>query len=172
MLRRCLSTDEKNSVKCVMKSLTEKVMHVHDTLRKKVSEGVVTGSALFNSMAVTIHSDVHRNALMELCSQHSLLVAPIALFVMQRFERQFQDVMAGKTLADRPASESDAKWELMIADVIEGIDLTTRPQGNVDMCVWEMLHDDLHIRAMYQVCRQYKMARPFVQQRLSAFGSS
>ena len=155
-----------------MKSLTDKVMLAHDALRQKVCEDVVTGSTLFNSMAVTIHSDVHRGALMDLCSQHPLLVAPIALFVMQRFDRQFQDVTTGRTLSDRPASVSDTKWELEIETKIEGIDLTARPKGSVDMCVWEMLHDDLHIKAMYQVCRQYKVARPFVEQRLSAFGSS
>lgn len=153
--------------------MKDRVERVHDELKELLNnKPPKTQCPLFNSMALTINSQVHKNALMHLCTTHPVLICPIALIVLENFKRQHVSVTMGKELKYKEASENDIKWETTILTEIKQMDLTVAPDYVVGQSIHDMLCSQVHIDAMFQVCRRFRAARSYVRMQLNTYKQS
>lgn len=153
--------------------MKDRVERVHAELKELLKQKPPdTQCPLFNSMALTINSKVHKNALMHLCTLHPLLICPIALIVLENFKRQHVSVTMGKELKYKEASENDIKWETTILTEIKQMDLTVAPDYVVGQSIHDMLCSQVHIDAMFQVCRRFRAARSYVRMQLNTYKQS
>jgi hypothetical protein len=155
--------------------MLKSVHEMHATLRSEMHAPPQTQCSLFNSMAHTIGSDIHRNALFQICEEH-MFVRPIAYAVLLRFRAQHQRVLKGERITDVEGTVSDEKWENNIRSLIKTFDIESvrnqldNGKNSVDNCVdlsiCDMLASSLHVDAMFQMCRRYRLARKLVECRL------
>ena len=78
----------------------------------------------------------------------------------------------GKELKYTEASENDTKWETEILSEIKQMDLTVAPDYVVGRSIHDMLCSQVHIDAMFQVCRRFRVARSYVRMQLNAYKKS
>lgn len=149
------------------------VSELHSELREAISlNGIpTTDCPLFNSMGLTICSDVHRDALVHLCRTNTLIVCPVAVIVLRRFKKQMTILLQGGTLPKATPSRSDLVWEQKTRRRIASMDLSHVPNDIVLMSIHDMLQSDVHTCAMFEVCRRFRIVRPFVEQRLSEYAN-
>ena len=128
-----------------------RVERVHDELKELLrNKPPQTQCPLFNSMTLTINSEVHKDALMHLCTSHPLLICPIALIVLENFKRQYTSVMMGNELKYKSPSDNDMRWEAEVLNEIKDMDLTVTPDYAVGKSIHDMLCSQVHIDAMFQ----------------------
>lgn len=147
------------------------VERLHTELRNELSCITIpdTKCPLFNSMRLTICNDVHRNALLHLCNESPLFVCPVAIIVLRRFKKQLQMLNNGDTLRAATPTKSDLQWESNMRKRIATINLSNTHENVVLKSIHDMLQNEVHICAMFEVCRRFCIARPFVDQKLTEY---
>ena len=152
-----------------MLEVDKDILQLHEELRiainkNEIEQWIETGqieSHLFLSMCSTIHNNIHRDALFDLCKKFKF-VRPVARKSLKGFMAQYNEVKAGATIPACRITERDWNSETK-ATILSLRNIDYEPSDTILKCVQDMIRHDLHMKAMFEICEKYgALARTLV----------
>jgi len=152
-----------------MLEVDKDILQLHEELRiainkNEIEQRIETGqieSHLFLSMCSTIHNNIHRDALFDLCKKFKF-VRPVARKSLKGFMAQYNEVKAGATIPACRIPERDWNSETK-ATILSLRNIDYEPSDTILKCVQDMIRHDLHMKAMFEICEKYgALARTLV----------
>lgn len=135
-----------------------KVQTKHAQLRESVKlmnvqDGILSKQTfLFQSMCKTIMSDVHRDAMFNICIRFRIAV-PFVNRIFDRFLNEVKLAQSGNIPA--PVVLVDSNWSDSLNKRVSLIKVSPRCDDDVVVkCIQEMCDDEIHVLATRQVCQE------------------
>jgi len=141
-----------------------KLRQLHEDLRIMVVDDEVTSmdcsSSQFLSMCVTIHQDLHRDALFFMVEKFPV-VGYIAKHALQHFKKQYTAGLGGAKIERKV--DGDPKWKqacLLKIDHLKAIKFgdSLTDKDVILRSIHDMIQHRLHIDAMFETCDNYGFA--------------